>query len=222
MVEEDQIDFDPEALAAGQECGLTRIAGVDISFSKLDNSKVVAAVIVFEFPSMKVIYEDYEKDETDYPYVPGFLAFKELPSYVKLFDRLQANAPEMMPQVCLVDGNGILHTRNFGCASHVGVTFKVPTIGVGKTIFYIDGLGKEAIRKACDEKLQKGGDHLDLVGVSGKTWGAALRATNESKNPIIVSVGHRVSLATSLIVVKACCKKFKIPEPVRQADLRSR
>ena len=111
----------------------------------------MAAIIVFEFPTMKVLYEDYEQDETDYPYVPGFLAFKEVPSYVKLFNRLQANAPEMTPQVVLVDGNGILHTRNFGCASHVGVTFKVPTIGVGKTIFYIDGLGKEAIRKACDE-----------------------------------------------------------------------
>ena len=60
------------------------------------------------------------------------------------------------------------------------------------------------------------------MGVSGKTWGAALRATDAAKNPIIVSVGHRVSLSTSLTVVKACTQKFKIPEPIRQADLRSR
>jgi deoxyinosine 3'endonuclease (endonuclease V) len=81
----------------------------------------VAALIVFSFPSMEVLYEDFEKEETDYPYVPGFLAFKEIPSYKILFERLRANKPDMWPQCLLVDGNGILHTRNFGIASHIGV-----------------------------------------------------------------------------------------------------
>ena len=63
---------------------------------------------------------------------------------------------------------------------------------------------------------------MPLIGTSGKTWGLALRATTESKNPLIVSIGHRVSLDTALIVTKACISKFRIPEPIRQADLRSR
>ena len=93
-----------------------------------------------EFPSMKVLYEDYEKATVDYPYIPGFLAFKETPLYTILFNRLKQNKPDLAPELVFVDGNGILHTRNFGCASHVGVLFDVPTIGVGKTVFYIDGI----------------------------------------------------------------------------------
>jgi deoxyinosine 3'endonuclease (endonuclease V) len=61
----------------------------------------------------------------------------------------------------LVDGNGILHTRNFGCASHVGVLFDIPSIGVGKTIFYIDGLTKDIVKEKS-KKLQKGGDFVYL------------------------------------------------------------
>lgn len=71
------------------------------------------------------------------------------------------------------------------------------------------------------EKLHKGGDWIPLEGASGRTWGAAVRSTNETINPIFVSVGHRVSLDTACTLVSACCK-FRVPEPVRQADQRSR
>lgn len=125
---------------------LTRVAAIDISYSKHDSQKAVAAMIVFSFPSMEVIYEDFEKETADYPYIPGFLAFKEIPVYTVLFERLKQNKPELYPELLLVDGNGILHTRNFGCASHVGVLFDVPTIGVGKTVFYIDGIRKEHVK----------------------------------------------------------------------------
>jgi deoxyinosine 3'endonuclease (endonuclease V) len=70
---------------------------------------------------MKLLYEDFEKETAEYPYIPGFLAFKEIPVYTILFDRLKASRPDLWPQILLVDGNGILHTRGFGCASHIGV-----------------------------------------------------------------------------------------------------
>ena len=224
MVEQDhELDWNPHKLVdINSDHGLTRVGAVDISYSKDDAQKAVAALIIFEFPSFKVLYEDYEKDEAEYPYIPGFLAFKEVPSYSILFNRLKANAPELFPQIILVDGNGILHTRNFGCASHVGVEFGVPSIGVGKTVFAVDGLTQNGVKAACDQKLLKGGDVLPLIGDSGKIWGLALRATNESKNPLIVSIGHRVSLETALTVTKVCISDFRIPEPIRQADLRSR
>ena len=128
----------------------------------------------------------------------------------------------MFPELLLVDGNGILHTRNFGAASHVGVQFDVPTIGVGKTIFYIDGLSKDRIKAMSQENLHRAGDYVPLVGDSGKTWGVSLRSTNESSNPIIVSQGHRVSLQTAIDATMACIRGVRIPEPIRQADLRSR
>ena len=164
---------------------------------------------------MEVIYEDFEKETADYPYIPGFLAFKEVPVYTILFDRLRQNRPDMYPELLLVDGNGILHTRNFGAASHVGVLFDVPSVGVGKTVFYIDGIRKDHVKALSDQNLNAAGDFVNLTGDSGKTWGVALRATNDSSNPLIVSQGHRVSLQTAIDVTIACIRKFRIPEPIR-------
>ena len=201
---------------------LSRVAAVDISYSKDDQKKTVAALIVFDFKTMQVLYEDFEKEIADYPYIPGFLAFKEVPIYTTLFERLRQNKPELWPELLLVDGNGILHTRGLGCASHIGVLFDLPTIGVGKTVFYIDGISKDVVKTKSDENLNKGGDYVPLVGDSGKTWGVALRSTDQSSKPVIVSQGHRVSLQTAIDATLACIRGVRIPEPIRQADLRSR
>jgi len=122
----------------------------------------------------------------------------------------------------MCDGNGILHPRGFGIASHIGVVFDIPSIGVGKTVFAVDGITARGVKNKCDAELHNGGDIVELVGTSGKVWGAALRATDDSTNPLIVSIGHRVSLKTALAVTQACISDFRIPEPIRQADLRSR
>ena len=99
LIEEDhKLDFAPGKLIdPNSDHGLKRIAAVDISYSKTDAQKAVAALIIFDFPSFNIIYEDYQQDEAEYPYIPGFLAFKEIPSYTILFDRLKTNAPEMFP-----------------------------------------------------------------------------------------------------------------------------
>ncbi len=78
-----------------------------------------------------------------------------------------------------------------------------------------------SVGTAAAEQLHKGGDWMPLVGQSGSTWGAALRSTDTTTNPIFVSVGHRVSLATACALAARCCQ-FRVPEPVRQADQRSR
>lgn len=76
------------------------------SYSKTDSQKACAALVVLSYPSFDVLYEDYEIDTTEYPYIPGFLAFKEIPSLTILFNRLKEKSPEFWPQVLLVDGNG--------------------------------------------------------------------------------------------------------------------
>merc|ERR1740117_1786204 len=126
-----------------------------------------------------------------------------------------ANKPEMKPQCLLVDGNGVLHTRGFGVASHIGVVFDIPCVGVGKTVFAVDGITQWGVKKASKECLQKGGDCMMLKGHSGRVHGAAFRSTNESSNPVIVSQGHRVSLETSLAITNACIRGVRIPEPIR-------
>lgn len=159
--------------------------------------------------------------ELTLPYIPSFLAFREAPFLKERVDELKRTKPEILPQVILVDGNGILHTRGFGLASHFGVISDIPTIGVAKKLFSVDGLSKNSHHLMLIQTLKKAGDTFPLIGHSGKTWGLAMRGHDFSHNPIYVSCGHKLSLKTAQTVVYQCCRS-RIPEPIRQADLRSR
>jgi len=193
---------------------LKYIGGVDISADKNDRSKAIASLVILEYPSFETLHSALLTATLDTPYVPGFLAFREVDPLLQLI----SESP-IQPQVILVDGNGILHVRGFGLASHLGVLAGIPTIGVGKTVFAVDGITAFKVKQAS--KGLGVGEHVELVGNSGKTWGAALRCTEESTNPVIVSVGHMVCLATAIEVVKRCCF-YRVPEPIRLADKISR
>jgi len=200
---------------------LKLVGGVDISFVKENNEDACASLIVLDYPSLKVIYERFEMVKLTLPYIPGFLAFREVPFLKYLVDDLRDHHPELVPQVIFVDGNGILHPQGFGLASHLGVLTGIPTIGIAKTFFNVDGLTVKGVKKSVAERCQQGGDFVELVGASGFVWGAAVRSHDESTNAIFVSQGHLISLPTALSLVRGC-SLYRVPEPVRQADLRSR
>ncbi|KAL0489008.1 endonuclease V [Acrasis kona] len=197
------------------------IAGVDISFFKDNHVDAISSLVVMTYPNCNVVYEDYELVKLELPYISGFLGFREVPHLVKLIDSLKKKSPQYTPDVILVDGNGILHPRGFGLASHLGVLTEMVTIGVAKKLLFIDGVTREKVKDWTDEHLHQGGDSFKIVGDSGNIHGAILRSTTDSTKPIYVSIGHNVSLETSLDIVKAVCIN-RIPEPIRQADLRSR
>ncbi|ORX92755.1 endonuclease V, partial [Basidiobolus meristosporus CBS 931.73] len=158
------------------------------------------------------------------PYIPGFLAFREVHVLLELVEKLRNNKPEFLPQVLLVDGNGVLHPRGFGLASHLGVLTDIPTIGVAKNFLQInDGpeLTMAKVKTQCHKLLQKGGDKLPLIGDSGTLWGMAVRTLDTTTNPIFISTGHRVSHETA-VAIALHCSLYRIPEPIRQADLRTR
>ncbi|CAG8474422.1 7876_t:CDS:2 [Dentiscutata erythropus] len=204
--------------------GLKYIGGVDISFVENNNEDAVASLVVLEYPNLKVIYENFKMVKLKLPYIAGFLAFREVTPLLELLQNLQQNNPNIFPQVVIVDGNGILHPRKFGLASHLGVLANVPTIGVGKNFLQIDDgdqLTMSYVKKAVKEKLNKGGDVYFLRGVSDTTYGAAVRSLENTTNPIYVSIGHRICLETAIQLVIKCCR-YRIPEPTRQADVRSR
>lgn len=94
---------------------------------------------------------------------------------------------------------------------------------VGKNLHHVDGLSRERLRRLFDSgECDKPGAHVLLVGDSGTVWGAALRTTAvEDFKPVLVSVGHAISLQSAIELTNRCCL-HRIPEPVRQADLRSR
>lgn len=122
-------------------------------------------------------------------------------------------------------GNGLLHPRQFGIASHLGVLCDTPTIGVAKNFLVIPSEFDDmaAIKSQYKEALHKKGDDFKLVGAtSGSIYGTALRTSDNAVNPVFVSQGHLITLETAIKVVLATCPKHRIPEPIRAADLESR
>ncbi|XP_077217002.1 endonuclease V family protein isoform X3 [Tasmannia lanceolata] len=183
------------------------IGGVDLSFSKDDPSIACGSLVVVNLDSLNVVYDDFTVVQLHIPYIPGFLAFREL---------------------LMVDGNGLLHPRGFGLACHLGIMANLPTIGIGKNLHHVDGLTQSGVKQLIEAKENCAKDHITLTGNSGHVWGAvreidilAMRSTEGSSKPIFISTGHRISLDTCIKVVKMCCK-YRVPEPIRQADIRSR
>ncbi|KAJ1771767.1 hypothetical protein IW140_000865 [Coemansia sp. RSA 1813] len=217
--------------ADGAMAGLERVGGVDISYPKHlahgAGDCAIVSLVVLSYPSLEVVYEVSDSVPIDIPYVAGYLAFREIAAYRHAFARLRREAPHMMPQVVLVDGNGTLHPRRFGSACHLGVDLDVPTVGVAKNYLHIDDLvGTDARELKHRFATHSGSDgqsrDVELVGASGVCYGMAVAPAGPTAvNPIFVSVGHRVSLATAAAVVRAC-SIHRIPEPIRVADQHSR
>lgn len=201
--------------------GLERVAGVDLSFIKGDAVNACAQLVVLSYPQLEVLYEESKMVALTMPYMAGFLAFRETPSLLQALERLEKKKPELMPQVVFVDGNGLFHYREFGIACHLGVLSGIPCVGVAKNLLHVEGVFKGAEHQAQIAALQKGGDSFPLTASSGKVLGKALRSCDKSSKPVYVSVGHKISLDTAVRLTHSCCR-YRVPEPIRQADCRSR
>ncbi|XP_050231845.1 uncharacterized protein LOC126680712 [Mercurialis annua] len=205
----------------GKEQVLKYIGGVDVSCLKEDQSVACGTLVVLNFSTGEVVYHDSAHVKLHVPYIAGFLAFREAPVLVQLLEKMKTENNPYYPQLVMVDGNGILHPRGFGLASHVGVLENIPTIGIGKKLHCVDGLTEKGVRKCLQDEEKNGENLITLTGRSGRIHGAAMRSTEGSVRPIFISIGHRVSLDTAIRIVKMSCK-YRVPEPIRQADKRSR
>ncbi|RKP24503.1 endonuclease V-domain-containing protein [Syncephalis pseudoplumigaleata] len=230
LVEEDRCEWraylpDDAHPRARSDERLRLVAGVDLSFYEDDERRALAALVVQSYPDFRVLYTDFAPVELEHPYRAGYLAFREAPPLLALLRKLKENAPELWPQVLFVDGNGTLHPRRFGLACHVGVQADLPTIGIGKNFLQIHEEGEQltmdAVKRTSRATLLQGGQWFPLRGESGLIYGAAVRTLDSAPNPIFVSVGHRLSLATAVATALCCCR-YRVPEPVRQADIMSR
>jgi deoxyribonuclease V len=180
------------------------IAGVDMAINE-ENGKARAAVVLLTYPSLEIQERHIYEEPLRMPYIPGLLSFREAPAVLGAFARLQ-----QQPDLVMVDGQGIAHPRRLGIASHLGLWLDLPTIGCGKSILtgHYHGLSEEA------------GAWVPLLD-NGETIGAVVRTRTHVK-PMIVSLGHRISLETSIHYVLACCRGYRLPEPTRQADKLSK
>ena len=176
------------------------VAGVDVGFR--DNyTKTKAAVAILSLPQLTLVESQTAVIPTTFPYVSGFLSFREIPAILKALEKLT-----VMPDLMLCDGQGIAHPRRLGIASHLGVLIDVPTIGVAKS--RLVGKHEEIpVEKGCWKPLV---EHQEVIG-------AVLRSRTNVK-PIYISIGHKISLPTALNYVMACLTKYRLPETTRWAD----
>ncbi len=182
------------------------VAGVDMAINE-NNGMARAAVVLLEYPSMEIVERHVYEEPLRMLYIPGLLSFREIPCILGAFAQLRAH-----PDLVMVDGQGIAHPRRLGIGAHLGLWLDLPTIGCAKSIL----TGHFDEQKLGDEV----GDWLPLI-YKNETIGAALRTRSRVK-PLIISLGHRISLETSLRYVLACGKGYRLPEPTRQADKLSK
>lgn len=180
------------------------IAGVDVGFE--DNYALTkAAVAVFNFPELELVESAIAILPTCFPYIPGFLSFREIPAILEALKKLT-----VIPDLICCDGQGIAHPRRLGIASHLGVLIDCPTIGVAKSIL-VGSHQEVALEKGSQQPL------IDC----GETVGTVLR-TKDKVKPLYISVGHRISLATAIEYVLQCTTKYRLPETTRIADRLSK
>jgi len=177
------------------------VAGADISFDRFSDI-VYAGIVVLRLPTLEVIEEAGVKSEAPFPYVPGLLSFREVPSLLEAWSKLRCE-----PDVVVLDGQGTAHPRRMGFACHMGLLLDRPTIGCAKTIL----AGKH------EDPGPGRGDWCPLVH-RGETVGAALR-TKPKTNPMIVSPGHLIDLDGAVELALRCGGGYRIPEPTRRAHL---
>lgn len=176
------------------------VAGVDMGF-EADGTISRAAVAVLSFPDLQVVETSLAHRPTTFPYVPGFLSFREIPAVLDALEKIKTT-----PDIILCDGQGIAHPRRLGIASHLGLLIDMPTIGVAKSRL----VGK------YEELPEIKGSTQPLI-YDGETVGAVLRSRTGVK-PLYISSGHRISLPTAIDYVLRCTPKYRLPETTRIAD----
>ncbi len=177
------------------------IAGVDISVNKGDGTGT-GAVVVLSYPELDLVETRVVNDRLEFPYVPGLLSFREAPLILAACEKL-----DVLPDLIMVDGQGIAHPRRMGLASHLGLFLNTPTIGCAKSRL----CGRHDVPGA------EPGSYAELVD-GGEVIGAVLR-TKAGVKPVYVSIGHRIDLPAAVHWVLACCRGYRLPEPTRLAHL---
>lgn len=177
------------------------VAGADVAFSA-DKQTVYAAAVVYDREKCEIVDLTGAAVAAEVPYVPGFLSFREGPALFKAISRLK----HPFGAICC-DGQGYAHPRRCGLACHVAITLDIPGVGVGKSRL-IGTFDDPPAQAGAATALMDGDEQIGLV----------LR-TRDNTRPLFVSVGHRVDLESARQLVLACCTKYRIPEPTRQADI---
>lgn len=191
-----------QVIREGTPQGVRHVAGVDCGFPGEHAGRITrAAVAVLSWPELELIERSIVERPTDFPYIPGFLSFREAPAVLEALGALKTR-----PDLLIVDGHGYAHPRGFGIACHIGVESGLPSIGAAKSLL----VGEYRMPAAAAGSRQP-------LRYKGETVGRVLR-TRDGVAPLFISVGHRISLDAAVDWVLDCCRGYRLPETTRWAD----
>ncbi|WP_232805780.1 endonuclease V [Glycomyces xiaoerkulensis] len=176
------------------------VAGLDIAYDK-HSDEAVATAVVLRRGDLAELDRAVVRGRSEFPYVPGLLAFRELPMLLRAVEALTAD-----PDLYVCDGFGLTHPRRFGLACHLGVVLDAPAIGVAKNPPHLP----------VDEPGRARGEWTSIRG-GDEVIGCALR-TRGGVRPVYVSVGHRCTLGTARELILELAPGYRLPEPIRAAD----
>ncbi len=194
--------FEPEKLKTA--------AGVDLAYWEENSGEyAVCCIVIIDIETRKTVEKKHFSGKIEVPYMPGFLAFRELPLILKTVELLETE-----PDIYIFDGNGYLHPRHMGIATHASFYLNKPTIGIAKTYFRVDKMTDYT------EPENEAGSYTDIV-IGGEVFGRALR-THKNVKPVFVSAGNFITLDTACgLAMKLTDKESHIPVPTRFADLET-
>ena len=180
------------------------VVGLDAHYAPRQGL-VWGAAAAMSYPELLLLESALACAPLTFPYVPGYLSFREAPALLAALQSLS-----LRPDLLLVDGQGLAHPRRFGLACHVGVLAALPTVGVAKS----------RLVGSHEEPEPARGNSTSLL-FHGDVMGAVVR-TRSNTRPLFVSVGHRIGLASAVQWVLRCVGRYRLPEPIRAADRLSR
>jgi deoxyribonuclease V len=188
--------------ASAPDLRIDTVAGLDVGYRS--NDTVAGVCVVFDAKTLVVLDEVVVEDTTDFPYIAGLFAFREMPVLLRALDRVT-----VAPDLLVADGQGLAHPRRFGLACHLGVHTGIPSIGVAK-----NAMG------TFDPPGHSRGSQSDLV-MDDDVVGRALR-TQDGVKPVFVSVGHKIDLDRACAEVLRLAPRYRLPETTRRADTLTR
>jgi deoxyribonuclease V len=194
-----QNELRAEVNIAERKLDIHTVAGADISLN-LYSSTIYAGIILLSFPQLQPVAYSLVKAETHFPYIPGYLAFREVPALVRVWEQM-----EIKPDILIVDGHGIAHPRRMGIAAHFGTVTQQPSIGCAKKILF----GK------YEEPGLEYGASTPIIDKQEQI-GYAFRSKGKTA-PVFISPGNLIGMENSLQVIRQCTGKYRIPEPTRLA-----
>lgn len=176
-----------------------RVAGADLSI-RWKHDRGYAAIVTLDAASLETLEEATAVVDVSFPYVPGFLSFRELPPLAAAWARLRRR-----PDAIIFDGHGIAHPRRFGIACHGGLLFNVPSVGCAKSLL-VGKHGPLGNKRGATAEIE----------VDGEVVGMAVRMRDGVK-PVYVSPGHRMDLPTAVELVLAMGAGYREPETTRRS-----